>query len=248
MNKKIILLILAIFTTCLIAISSVSAAATVKETVNIKNGMNNLVEPYGETALNGKFNLRVDNNLRAHVSVSNYKKLVGLKVSCYFVTRTTHMNSYGRPSTSTLSVGSTSYSLNPRVNESKRTSKGYNSNSDFSYAMTGGLSNPGVIHSIELEFEKQPDLKLEKISKKSGQYVVNIKNTGDANAKANKIGVYVNKKLIKTVTIPSIKAGKSKNVGVKVDSKYNKSKKTFKIDYNNKINEIYENNNAKVAV
>ncbi|MCL2116736.1 MAG: hypothetical protein FWH29_11010 [Methanobrevibacter sp.] len=54
------------------------------------------------------------------------------------------------------------------------------------------------------------------------------------------MGIYDNKKLIKTVTVPSIKADKSKNVGVRLDSKYNKSKKTFRIDYNNKINEIYE--------
>jgi len=114
--------------------------------------------------------------------------------------------------------------------------------------MTGGFSNPGVIYSIELEFEKQADLKLEKINKKSGKYVVTIKNIGDKDAKTNKLGIFVGKKRIKTVSVPAIKAGKSKNIIVNLPSKYSKNKKTFKVDYNNKIDGIYENNNDKTIV
>ena len=92
--------------------------------------MNNLLKSYSETALNGKFHLFVDSSLHAHISVSNYKKLVGMKVSCYFLSRTTHMDKYGRPSHSTVEINRdqfpNGYSTNPHT-QSNKTSKGYNS-------------------------------------------------------------------------------------------------------------------------
>lgn len=225
------------------------SAATTTQTISIKNGENNLLKAYNEAGLNGKFNLRVDSNSRAYITVSNYKKLVSIKVNCYFISRTTYMNAYGNPSYSSLSVNrDNKYVKYAGVDNVKKTNKGYTSSSDFSYAMSGGISNLGCIYSVELTFKKEPDLKLVKVAKSSGNHVITIKNTGDADSKASKLGIYSNKKLIKTVTVPAIKSGKSKDVKVKLNSKYSKNKKTFKIDYNNKITEIYENNNVKTAV
>jgi len=251
MNKKIIILILVVFCVGLIVVSSASAVSASKQTISIKNGMNNLLSGYSETALNGKLQLSVDSNLRAHISISNYKKLISLKVKCYFLSRTTNFNAYGRPSYSSYQIDRrqfpNGYTTIVSSKNVTKTSKGYNYGHDFSYAMTGAFSNPGVIYALELEFEDQPDLTISKISKKGTKHVVTVKNIGDANAKANKMGIFVGKKRIKTVSVSALKPGQSKNVNVKLPSKYSKNTKTFKLDYNNKIDEVYKDNNSKKA-
>jgi len=103
------------------------------------------------------------------------------------------------------------------------------------------------LKNIQIFYKDQADLKINKISKKGQYRFVTIKNIGDADSKANKIGVYVGKKLIKSVKAPALKAGQSKVVKIKIPSKYAKNKKNFKVDYDNKIDEIYEDNNAKIA-
>lgn len=103
------------------------------------------------------------------------------------------------------------------------------------------------LNNIQIVYKNQADLKINKISKKGQYRIVTIKNVGDAQSSANKLGVYNGKKLITKLSVKPIKPGKTGVYKVKIPTKYAKSSKNFKVDYQNKVNEIYENNNVKKA-
>lgn len=96
-----------------------------------------------------------------------------------------------------------------------------------------------------VKVEPYSDLKVSKIKKKSNTYSVTVKNVGNVKSKKSKLGVYVDEKKVKTITVPAINPGKSKTVNVKLNKKYNKKTKKFKADYNDKVKELNENNNCK---
>ncbi len=107
------------------------------------------------------------------------------------------------------------------------------------------------IKKIDVNFVKQPDLKISKIKKKNNKYIFSIKNIGTASAKKNYLGISAQKdflskkKLIKKVKVPLIKAGKSKNVEVSLKSKYKKYTKIATVDYKNQVNEVSKLDNSR---
>ncbi|WP_042704304.1 CARDB domain-containing protein [Methanobrevibacter arboriphilus] len=107
------------------------------------------------------------------------------------------------------------------------------------------------IKKIDVNFVKQPDLKISKIKKKNNKYIFSIKNIGTASAKKNYLGISAQKdflskkKLIKKVKFPLIKAGKSKNVEVSLKSKYKKYTKIATVDYKNQVNEVSKLDNSR---
>jgi len=91
---------------------------------------------------------------------------------------------------------------------------------------------------------KKADLKITQITKKGSSYYVVVKNIGKAAAGKNTLGVYVGKKLIKTVSVKSIGIGKNLKVKVVIPKKYLKLVKTFKVDIKNVVKESNKNNNS----
>lgn len=119
-------------------------------------------------------------------------------------------------------------------------------NDGYSYEVSRELSFYDL-NNIQIVYKNQADLKINKISKKGQYRIVTIKNMGDAKSSANKLGVYNGKKLITKISLKAIEPGKTGVYKVKIPTKYAKSSKNFKVDYQNKVNEIYENNNIKKA-
>ena len=104
---------------------------------------------------------------------------------------------------------------------------------------TLGLSS---LKSVQVNFIKQPDLRIGTTKKSGNYYYITVKNYGDATARSSYLGTYVyGHKTIKTY-IPYLKPGQYKTVKVYVKSYYYK---TFKADCTNLVNEIYESNNVK---
>lgn len=109
----------------------------------------------------------------------------------------------------------------------------------------GSIRNLGSKNKISGNGPAKPDLKVAKIKRKGKYRYVYIKNIGKAKAKANKLGIYIGKKWIKTVKVKAIKAGKSIRIKVFIPKKYRAKVKTFKVDIKNKVKESREKNNAR---
>lgn len=176
--------------------------------------------------------------IKLDIVSSKYKQIDYILVNGERARYTSSGYNNGYSPVGSISFGSESYNISDLSFKKQ--------NNGYQYKISENLSLY-ELNNIQIFYKNQEDLKINKISKKGQYKVVTIKNIGDADAKASTMGIYIGKKKIKTVKVPAIKAGQSKNVKVKLASKYNKSKKTFKVDYNNKINEIYEDNNSKVA-
>lgn len=104
-----------------------------------------------------------------------------------------------------------------------------------------GLSS---LKRVDVNFVKQPDLRIAAIKRSGNYYYVTVKNYGDATARSSYLGTSVySHKTVKTY-IPYLKSGQYKTVKLYVKSYYSK---TFKADCTNLVNEVYEYNNIKYA-
>lgn len=164
------------------------------------------------------------NDVAGFILTNNYKKVSSVKL----------FDSDGK-----------STNLNKNNISNKKTANGYTTNIDFDKNYLK-LKN---IKKVQVNFEKQPDLQIKKISKKGSYYYITVKNNGDAKSKSNQLGIYVQKnlfskkKLIKKIKVPSLKSKQTKKIKVSINKKYKKYYKIAMVDYKNKINERYEYNN-----
>jgi hypothetical protein len=130
--------------------------------------------------------------------------------------------------------------------KNNKTLAGYKADIDFSKRQLG-LNN---LKKVEVNFVKQPDLIISKISKNKKNYLITIKNKGDLTAGRNRIGMYVEKngkyKLVRNVLVPKIQPNKSRIVKIKIVNAYIKVPKVFYVDYKDTINETNKENNLKI--
>lgn len=119
-----------------------------------------------------------------------------------------------------------------------------NTKGSYGYSTNIDLDDLGLysLKSVQVNFVKQPDLRIAATKKSGNYYYITVKNYGDATARSSYLGTnaYAHK-TIKTY-IPSLKPGQYKTVKVYIKSYYYK---TFKADCTNLVNEIYESNNVK---
>lgn len=158
------------------------------------------------------------NDYCGFVSTYGYKQIYSVKIT----------DIYGATKTLTRNIDFTN----------TKSSYGYTASIDINQDELG-LS---PLKRVEVNFVKQPDLRIAATKKIGNYYYITVKNYGDATARSSYLGTYVySHKTIKTY-IPSLKPGQYKTVKVYVKSYYYK---TFKADYTNLVNEIYEYNNVK---
>jgi subtilase family serine protease len=104
---------------------------------------------------------------------------------------------------------------------------------------TLGLSS---LKSVQVNFVKQPDLRIAATKKSGNYYYITVKNYGDATARSSYLGTYIYAHKTINTYIPYLKPGQYKTVKVYAKSYYYK---TFKADCTSLVNEIYESNNVK---
>ena len=124
-----------------------------------------------------------------------------------------------------------------------------NTKNNYGYTSAIAISKDNLglssIKSITVNFVKQPDLRIVSIKKKGKYYYIIVKNYGDATARSSYLGTHVYGHEITKKYIPYLKPGQYKTVKLHINSYYSK---TFKADYTNLVNEIYEYNNVKYAL
>ena len=129
-----------------------------------------------------------------------------------------------------------------------------------------GFSRPSVSTTSNVEYASSPnlvafdiyyakesgsssnnraDITISKVTKKGNSHTVFIRNIGKVNAGRSVLGVYDGNKLIKKVNVKAIAKGKTVQVKVTLDRKFNTRIKTFRADVTNKIKESNKNNNIK---
>ena len=158
------------------------------------------------------------NDYCGYVSTSGYRQISSVKITDVY--------------------GSTETLIRNMDFTNTKNSYGYTASINFDSDTLGLYS----LKSVQVNFVKQPDLRIAATKKSGNYYYITVKNYGDATARSSYLGTYVYAhKTIKNY-IPSLKPGQYKTVKVYVKSYYYK---TFKADCTNLVNEIYESNNVK---
>lgn len=160
----------------------------------------------------------------------------------YFNTYCGHVSTYGYKQISSIKLtdidGSTETLIRNIDFKNTKSSYGYTASIYFDSDELG-LSS---LKSVQVNFVKQPDLRIVKTKKSGNYYYITVKNYGDATARSSYLGTYIYSHKTKKTYIPYLKPGKYKTVKVYAKSYYYK---TFKADCTNLVNEIYEYNNVK---
>ncbi len=155
------------------------------------------------------------------VSTYDYRQISSVKIT----------DIYGRTKTLVRNINFTN----------TKNSYGYSTDIDIDkYKL--GLSS---LKSVQVNFIKQPDLRIAATKKSGNYYYITVKNYGDATARSSYLGTYIYAHTTKKTYIPYLQPGQYKTVKVYANSYYSK---TFKADCTNLVNEIYEYNNVKYTI
>lgn len=187
---------------------------------------------------------KADNQNEFKYSSSNYKYNVYLNDASGFIFTSGYKQI---KSVKITDINNESKTLENNIDfRNNKTLTGYKVDIDFNKKQLG-LNN---LKKIEVDFTKQPDLTISKISKNKKEYSIKITNKGDLTAKKNYLGIYIQKngkyKIIKKIMVPKIRPNKSKTMKIKIINNYNKPLKLFHVDCTNIINETNEENNIKI--